>query len=799
MPLKPILDLRPGPRTVTSRSSSVLLFLGLSSLLMLILLIGGVSLSEMHSTQVKLRSLLDNQVHKLELIARMRHFARERTIALQRMLLLDDPFEQDEIFQHFNILGSRFVVARQNYLDLGLSEQEQEVLDRQGKLSGEVVPVQRRIGEMIREGNGEAAHELLVNEAFPGQDRVFEELENLYSMQKEDLENRERLQLEDFASTRRLIYGFLGGILVLGLLVASATYVVIRRAEKVLYATSEHLFVILQSIGEAVISTDLEGRLVYVNPQAEMLLGGTRQALVGQSLQQILSLNQAGQPLDMEQLFRQVLHTDERMIGFHGLTFERECERKLVELTAAPVHGADGMTLGSVLALRDVTSLRELDEELTYRASHDSLTGLLNRHAFELRIQAALEQSRMEGVEHILCYMDLDMFKAVNDTCGHSAGDELLRQLGTHLSESLRRQDALARLGGDEFGLLLLDTDLETGRRIGEKMLAQVKQFRFAWEKQTFQVGISIGLAPVRRDSGTLSHVMQLADFACYNAKEAGRNRVVIARDDMASFRQRRGQAEWVSRINEALEQDRFIVHCQPIIPLQGTSHPSWYGEVLVRLIDEDGLEISPMAFIPAAERYHLMPKIDRVVIGKTVQVLWDAQQKGILTSGHNISVNLSGQSFTDRGLLDFIMDQIDQYEIDPERLCFEVTETTAIANLNAAIRFMHTLRGIGCRFSLDDFGSGLSSFAYLKNLPINTVKIDGLFVRDVVKDETYRIMVRSIADMARSMGIATVAEFVENSEVDEALRALGVDFGQGYFYGGALPLTAESLASHTR
>jgi diguanylate cyclase (GGDEF)-like protein/PAS domain S-box-containing protein len=424
----------------------------------------------------------------------------------------------------------------------------------------------------------------------------------------------------------------------------------------------------------------------------------------------------------------------------------------------------------------DITNMRALTNELQRQASHDALTGLINRTEFEHRLTNALHSAQQGGGRHVLLYIDLDQFKIVNDTCGHIAGDELLKQLTVVLKDQVREGDTLARLGGDEFGLLLLNCPLDKGRDIAESLRQRVKEFRFVWERNTFEIGLSVGLVAIDTESGELKDVLSAADAACYVAKEQGRNRVHVYEQHDAALVAHTGQMQWIPRIQQALTENRFRLFFQEIRSLTETNKTAVCGELLLRMIDEQGDDVLPMAFIPAAERYSLMPSVDRWVLSTAMSMMREHFAKFSF-----ITINISGQSLNDREFLDFAIDCLHDNGINPEQICFEITETAAIANFSNAIRFIHTLKGLGCRFALDDFGSGLSSFAYLKSLPVDFLKIDGSIVRGIADDATQRVMVEAIARIGHVMGIKIIAEFVENESVLNELRQIGVDYAQGF------------------
>jgi diguanylate cyclase (GGDEF)-like protein len=448
----------------------------------------------------------------------------------------------------------------------------------------------------------------------------------------------------------------------------------------------------------------------------------------------------------------------------------------------------NGEIIGVVLVLHDITEVMGMARQLSFQASHDLLTGLYNRREFEKRLEKAIRTARNEGSHHVLFYMDLDQFKVVNDTSGHRAGDELLAQLAGQFASNVREHDILARLGGDEFGLLLMDCPLEEAARIAENFRQLVRDFRFVWHQRIFDVGVSIGVVPITAGGGTLIDVLSTADAACYVAKESGRNRVHVFHPDDKAVAHHHREMEWTHRISLAFEENRFVLYYQPIQALGEESGEKPHGEVLLRMLDERGEAIPPMSFIPAAERYNLMPTIDRWVVRTTLGKLREAQGPADALP-FRVTINLSGQSLTDEHFLDFVLGQFRECDLAGESVCFEITETAAITNLSRARTFIAALKGMGCRFALDDFGSGLSSFGYLKGLQVEYIKIDGAFVKDMVSDKLDCAMVESINQIGHVMGLKTIAEFAESDAIVAELRRLGVDYAQGYAIAREEPL----------
>ena len=444
--------------------------------------------------------------------------------------------------------------------------------------------------------------------------------------------------------------------------------------------------------------------------------------------------------------------------------------------------------LFSLLVARTVINhVSAKNRQLAYQASHDPLTGLINRHEFECRVERAIQNAKVQATTHTLLYLDLDQFKIVNDTCGHAAGDELLQQLSQLLLGSVRHRDTLSRLGGDEFGMLFENCPLDKAVEIANSLLTSIQEFNFTWGESSFTLGISIGVVPIDHSTSDIASAMSAADSACYIAKEAGRNQLQIAHMGDRRLQQRHGEMQWASRLTRALEKDQFTLYFQPIIPCANKSRHYTYLEILLRLIDDDGTVIAPGAFLYAAEKYNMVSSIDRWVIENSMA--WLAETEKSDGRPITISINLSGQTIGSPDMLKFIIDKMEETGAPAEQIIFEVTETAAIENITSATSFMLTLRGCGFRFSLDDFGSGLSSFTYLKKLPVDFLKIDGAFVRDILSDPVDYAMVRSINELGQLLGKETIAEFVETTGLADELERMGVNYVQGYAFAKPRPL----------
>lgn len=563
-----------------------------------------------------------------------------------------------------------------------------------------------------------------------------------------------------------------------------------KQNEFELMEAKEKALVTLESIGDAVITTDEKGMVQYLNPVAEKLTGWKTSEALNQPLPKVFNIfnEETNQPVENPVI--KVLR-DNTIIGLanHTVLINKEGIRYAIEDSAAPIRDKLGNILGVILVFHDVSHARKMADQLSWQASHDSLTGLINRLEFEVRLDRLLSSD--DDSEHALVYLDLDQFKVVNDTCGHVAGDELLKQLASLFLKHIRGNDTLARLGGDEFGILLENCPAKRAYEISDIIIKDLEQFRFAWHDKAFSTGASIGLVPFHSNNNeTISTLMSTADVACYAAKDAGRNRIHVYKQNDQELVQRHGEMQWVSQIQLALEKDWFVLYCQPIVSTSTEHNEPHHYEILIRMRNTQGQLISPMSFLPAAERYNLMPEVDRWIITHVIKQI----QKHPLPEGTMIAINLSGNSLSDHKFLDFVIDQLQNKKIDACQFCFEITETAAIINLSHVTAFISTLRKLGCKFSLDDFGSGLSSFTYLKNLNVDYLKIDGAFVRDMNNDLIDKSMVEAINQIGHVMSIKTIAEFVEDKKTFEVLQEMGIDYAQGYYF--SKPFAFEKLKS---
>ena len=679
---------------ITASHTNLLISLGFVLVIVLLLAIAGVGLNHMRQIKNQLDDIVLVHNKKTKLIAKMRHSNRERIISLQRMVILDDPFEIDDQALLNMSLANQFIQARRELEALTKADDEHLLLNELRRQTMTAAPLNDRVRDLIWDDENKAlAEQLMVDAVIPAQNEIFGVFNNL------------------------------------------GTYYERANETAVAVATAQY-------------------KNAFRNTIALLLV------------EVMLSI----------------------LIAWFVISRSSRAER---ELTRHRDHLEQLVTERTQKLQQEINERKQAQQQLSFQASHDELTGLINRRELERRLSAAVAEAAQDGVEHSLCFLDLDQFKIVNDTCGHMAGDQLLQQLVSHLRPHIRTSDTFARLGGDEFGILLRNCSLEIARTIADKIRLAVEEFRFFWGEQVFSIGVSIGVVKIDRRTADRAVVMSNADAACYMAKEQGRNRVNVHDADDVEIEQRRGEMQWTSRLQQALDHDFFELYYQPIVNIQDPNDTSLHLEILLRLRDADDGVVPPGAFLPAAERYGMLASIDRWVVANVVR--WLGEHHALMPRGR-VAINIAGETLSDRNFLGYVQDALAAHRVPANCIVFEITESSAIKNLQHANQFIQTLKADGCLFSLDDFGSGLSSFAYLKNLPVDYLKIDGSFVRDILNDPVDEAMVSAISQVAHSLKKRTIGEFVENDLIRKRLQKLGINYAQGYGIARPEPLRKLNL-----
>jgi diguanylate cyclase (GGDEF)-like protein/PAS domain S-box-containing protein len=554
--------------------------------------------------------------------------------------------------------------------------------------------------------------------------------------------------------------------------------------------------VTLDAMGESVITVDGEGRIDYINHSAEVLLGQNSDQVLGRAFAEVASLVDETDRRSLGDPVRKALATGGRVtMGKRAVLVPvNGSPERSVEISVTPLK-SDGkeFPLGLVLVMHDTSELRGLTRQMTYQASHDALTGLVNRREFERRLREAMDAAQTGDVAHALCYLDLDRFKVVNDTCGHTAGDNMLREVATIIKDAVRDSDTAGRIGGDEFALLLVGCPLEKARQIADDVVRSVNDYRFVWKDKIFNIGVSIGLVEIGRGGGSIEDIMSSADSACYVAKKQGGVHVHVYSAREEANARHSGEIHWLQKLQGALRDNKFELYYQPIVPAQSTALRGPALEVFVRLEAENGQPSSPPGeFIRAAERYRLMPHVDRWVVQAVLSALGRGGMK--LPPGRSVAINISGQTLGDAEFLEFVVECFDHTGANPGDICFEVTESAVVANLDHVRRFIAVLHGMGCEFALDDFGSGLSSFSTLKTLPMDYIKIDGSFIANLAVDTVNQAMVGAMIELSRSLNFRIVAEQVEDQLSLDTVKQMGIDFAQGFIIGRPQPLSVTPV-----
>lgn len=776
--------------SLTSKSESIsILMLGFGFLISLLVLFAYSSHAQMQASYAAIQGSAVAS-DKMDVVVRLIETARSRSRLTLQMSYESDPFIKDEINMQLEGLATQFSIYREQLIKLGLNNEESTYLNTINQAARQALLMHREAAAVAMSDDIEssiAAQTIMIERVYPQQNIIIDNFMSLLDYQKAIIFNASDNATSQYKKAQKLQTVLFIVILLLALLVAF--YVVRRsmRTERELFLEKEIAQITLRSVGDAIITTGKDGRVKYLNPVAEKITGYTTEEVEGKPITQVYKAYDEKNQRWLADCIIDFLIKGSYSQPSNDIIFYN-ADNDIIDIaqTIAPIKDENNHVLGTITTFQDISKEKVLAKHIEHQARHDPLTGLLNRREFESKVEQSLTLYS-EGTSHALCVMDLDRFKIVNDTLGHAAGDELLKQISQKIKTELRQTDLLARIGGDEFALFLSNINTQDAEVIAEKILDTIRDYQFVWSSKAFRVGASIGLVDAPAQVSNYENLYHAADTACYMAKHSGRDRVHTVAYDDKNVSEKLEQTQWVNRINDALNEDRFTLYAQNICPLSDSSTAPAYREVLIRMIDEEGELIPPMAFIPPAERYDLMPKIDDWVVRNVITQLKRDNSDTLY------AINLSGQSLADDKFTAQILAYLSNEVTNPCRLCFEITETSAIANLNNATEFLTALQALGCQTALDDFGSGLSSFAYLRNLPINYLKIDGLFVKQIAEDDTARVMVEAIHSIGHAMGLQTIAEFVENEATERLLKQMQVDFAQGYYYSTPQPLQQTS------
>jgi len=780
------------------RRSQYLLMSSFGLLLLVLTALMALGMSRIESFNSGLNELTDSQSRNISAISDLFLANGQRISIIDQMFAAATAEQRGEIHGRYQRTIELYNRAVAELGGLPVSAANRSARDEAIRAAAQARAVGEKIVRLLLDGQVAPASELNLTQAVLTDSRLQETLYRL-------LEATHNTAAQAVAvANQGMRNGFLligaGGLFALlaGAVIALLVIRVVAGTEANLAHEKELAEVTLHSIVDGVITTDASGRVDYLNPVAEKYLGWNTQDALGKPLGEVYRVidERSGNVIDPLAGGPGAAPEEEpvavRLVDRGG----RECP---IRYSHAPIRGRDGTVHGMIVVFHDVSQVRAMAKQLIWQASHDALTGLVNRREFERRLSELIDTAKTQGKEHALLYLDLDNFKAVNDTCGHAAGDELLRQLTSLMQTKMRGSDTLARLGGDEFGALLESCLTEQAVRVANALRETIREFRFVWQDKTFSVGVSIGLVPLNAESRDANNVLTLADVCCYEAKNRGRDRVQVYRPQDRDYTGRHGDLQVVSQINRAFELGQFRLYRQFIMPVNPARGMPPHHEVLVRMLDRAGNLIPPTGFMPAAERYNLLTSIERWVVSTLVEYLHRQWLSGGIPrepDAHGergyYSVNISGASINDKSFPDFLRNLLTRYELPHGLLCFEITETTAISNLTKAAELMHELKGMGCRFALDDFGTGMSSFAYLKYLPVDYLKIAGMFIKDMETDPMDHAIVDSVNRIGHILGMQTVAESVENAATLSRLKEMGVDYAQGYFIAEPEALGAE-------
>jgi diguanylate cyclase (GGDEF)-like protein/PAS domain S-box-containing protein len=766
--------------------SALLIFLGFLVVAVLISALGALGFMRMNDANQQLRAAAQARNNKISLVEDMVSSSRARSELLLLLYVTQDPLEHIRVRNQYSGLIDNFDVARDAFTAQGVSPEETKLLQSVVQAAERVDFAFRDAENAVRGGPLNERVRQPVLRALKTHEELEGALSRLLELQRtaafREVADATTLNRDAF----RMAWYLQGGALLISALVAIWVTWLVARAERLLHREKELAEATLNGIGEGVITVNAEGKVEYLNPRAETLTGWTLADAKGRRLEEVYSL--------IEREGREPVRHPASMpgpgptSGGEGiLLVARDATEYEVQDTAAPIRDAEKRVTGAVLVFRDLTEEHKMARELAWQAVHDALTGLDNRTEFERKLVESIATAR-DGTPHALLFLDLDQFKVINDTCGHVAGDQLLRKVADVLRGQIAEGDTLARLGGDEFAVLLRHRTTEAALAFARKLCEQTSALRFAWQGKSYHVTASIGVVPVEGGARDAAQLMSAADIACYAAKEAGRDGVRLYRADDEAVKHV-AEMGMVAQIRRALDEGSFMLYRQRIQGLQEHNRNHKHYEVLLRMIDAGGHLLPPGAFLPSAERYNMMRAIDRWVVHNTFAQLKKQREENRLAPDSLHTINLSGATINDDSFAAFLAEEVARHDVSTQSLCFEITETMAISNLSRAAALMQEVKAMGCRFAIDDFGIGMSSFAYLKHLPVDYLKIDGTFVRHMLREKVDHEIVDAITRIARTLSIRTIAEFVEEDAIMPALAGLGVDYAQGYAVGRPVPL----------
>lgn len=765
--------------------SALLLIFSFSSVLIVTFIALAIISDQIKETQKQVNQIVAGNNKKTRLLVDMQQASRERSLALYNMISFSNTDKYENYLKEYQNQVRLFSSTRETLLSMTLSGSEKKALRTQAELSRYATQHHNSIIKFVHKKRFKTAVDILANKSMPAQTAELAQITKVIDYLNDD-NKRIAHQLKSKLNGNIVVI-ILISVLILVLTISTAAYVIYRisKTEKELYFKKELAQTTLHSIGDGVITVDKDFHIETINPAAEKLADVKAEDVIGKSILTIYENEEHNPHTEIDKNLS--TSVSQRSLFDFTLT-QKDGTQFEVEHTVAPIIDKDNRVLGAVIILRDVTEVRTMEKRLSYQASHDALTGLINRREFEVRLNHFIRSAHTDKTTHSICFLDLDKFKIINDTSGHAAGDEFLKQISKTIQSMLRKTDILARLGGDEFAIILDNCTIQKARHICKNIIKKIKDTRFSWGNNSFETGASIGIVPISQLTTSSADVMSSVDAACYEAKDKGRNRIQVFEPNDAEFVKHKIETSWIQKIKDAIQNNDFELYFQELRNINPQYPTPKTVEILVRLNDKGNI-VSPDSFIPTAERYNMMPLIDEWVISNTIDFMCAYNKK------HNAdiraAINLSGQSLSEDSVLNLITEKLRKNKtIKKELVCFEITETAAIANMTKAVEFITHIKQMGCNFSLDDFGSGLSSFSYLKNMPVDNIKIDGAFIREIHTDSINKVFVESIHNISRTMGIKTTAEYVENEEILNCIKEIGIDYAQGYHISKPLPVS---------